>query len=102
MDRLPKTIRVEFKVNNSFYAQESPTVYISGGVVVNPSSSSDEYVGRIPKTAMLSAPAELVAMFVQPAFTSKLIGQSTDAFLSLNCCQSPFLLTLLWPGGAFL
>jgi len=90
MDQLPKTIRVEFEVNNSFYAQESPTVYISGGVVVNPSSSSDEYVGRIPKTAMLAAPAELAPMFVQPAFTSKLIGQSTDAFLSFNLLSITF------------
>jgi hypothetical protein len=93
-------IRVEFKVNNSFYAQESPTVYISGGVVVNPSSSSDEYVGRIPKTAMLAAPAELAPMFVQPAFTSKLIGQSTDAFLSLNLLSITISVNTPLAGGS--
>jgi hypothetical protein len=94
------SVTVRFRILNSFYAQEAPSVNASAGVVVDPLLSvvDPNNVARAQPTAMLHSrtlQGKMAPLFVEPGFTTKIIGQSSATFSALNMLSVTFAMNTL-------
>ena len=100
---IPKnvSVTVRFQILNSFYAQEAPMVYARSGVVVDTLLPAiDPYVGRTSPTAMLATQGGMAPLFVEPGFTTKMIGQRSATFNALNMLSVTFAMNTLVTRGS--
>jgi len=94
------SVTVRFRILNSFNAQEAPSVNASAGVVVDPllSAVDPNNVARAQPIAMLHSRAlqgKMAPLFVEPGFTTKIIGQSSATFSALNMLSVTFAMNTL-------